>query len=249
MRERPIMFKGEMVRAILEGTKTQTRRPVKHRHEWAIEERDGKPWPLHPPYVYAEDDAWMNCPYGVPGDRLYVKETWAPSFKAPKCQVAYRADGRCYGIGGDGDGGRIHVFHGWLIDAAARGEELGNTLGRSLYQPWRSSMMMPRWASRIMLEIVSVRVERVNSMTLADARAEGIPQMHAEAVAAGLCAETHVVVKDGPTCRDVWDNRTSVENFAALWDSLYAKTPNAWAANPWVWIIEFRRVDGGTNHG
>lgn len=222
MRERPIMFKGEMVRAILAGAKTQTRRPVKHRHDWAIEYRDGKLWPWHPPYVYGEDDAWMNCPYGVPGDRLWVRETWS----VVDGEILYPAnDGRMP----------------WPSDHLDSLWDILDLHGEST----RPSIHMPRWASRLTLEIVIVRVERVNSMTLADARAEGIPQMHAEAVAAGLCGETRVVIKDGPTCRDVWDNRTSVENFAALWDSLYAKTPKAWAANPWVWVVEFRRVDGG----
>lgn len=202
MKERPILFSAEMVRAILAGEKTQTRRPITHRHEWAIEERDGKPWPWHPPYVYAEDDAWMNCPHGVPGDRLWVREAWAPADgRHSVVPIVYRADGD---------------------DQPC------------LDDRWRPSIHMPRWASRLTLEVVSVRVERVNEITEDAACAEGISfQDDSKDAWRGFRSF------DG-TCLYA----TAKQAFMQGWDSLYAKTPNAWDSNPWVWCVEFRRVDG-----
>jgi hypothetical protein len=182
MKERSILFSGPMVRAILAGTKTQTRRGVKR-----LDVRAGMPQP--------ENDSLLSLcsPYGQPGDRLWVRETWAWfGCERLPCEVLYRADG-----------------HTKLYDGYGR---------------WRPSIHMPRWASRILLEITDVRVERLCDISEADARAEGIK---VDECGHAIREEDHVA----------WGGARSA--FADLWASING--PDSWAANPWVWVISFRR--------
>lgn len=170
MNERPIIFSGPMVRAILDGRKTQTRRVVKLNASGRAQ-RKGRNWHL------ADPECVLACPYGVPGDRLWVRETWQ-----------------------DGNGGIYYATD-------------GNTAA-----PWKPSIYMPRWASRITLEVVSVRVERLNEIGEEDAIAEG------------------------SQCAGVPASLTNRGAFAKLWDSINAKT-HPWASNPWVWVVEFKRLE------
>lgn len=156
MKERPILFSAEMVRAILEGRKTQTRRVIKDGlGDKPIDtiEFNGVSWTIagdapsqHMGEVYMNDWSFdLRCPFGVPGDRLWVRETWhyrggnniepSPGF------VSYRADG----------------------EFTLPGYE------------WRPSIFMPRWASRILLEVTTVRVERLQEISWEDHIAEGTP--------------------------------------------------------------------------
>ena len=164
MTDRPIIFSGPMVRAILEGHKTQTRRVCKLQ-AFAYVPQYG----LYPP-----------SPYGVPGDRLWVRET----FMATLGGIVFAADG------GDhyGAGGKLK---------------------------WKPSLFMPRWASRLTLEIVNVCVERLQEISEDDAFAEG--------------------VNTGDWLGD------PVGEYAKLWDSINAKRA-PWASNPWVWVVEFRKA-------
>lgn len=200
-RERPILFSSPMVRALLDGSKTQTRRVV-------------KPQPYRDDYM-ADGDVRRQfatlSPYGQPGDRLWVRETWrtdatldrrAPSDFAG-WPVKYEADGA----------------------VLSHGAHFGNTDGKT-----RVSIHMPRWASRILLEITGVRVERLHDISDADIEAEGI-----DMVALAEAQERYdVIAKDGnasgrPTLRSAWRD---------LWES----TGGDWDANPWLWAISFRRV-------
>ena len=224
MAERPILFSDTMVRAILAGAKTQTRRVVqapaknmqragtqviKHRaagdpwygdHVWSMRNRMGV-WG-----DYTHERFMSRCPYGAPGDRLWVREAWAP-FVGPdgRDYVAYRStcapDGS-FLWGGDGEIAQMQIHR------------------------WRPSIHMPRWASHLTLEIVDVRVERVQSITEDDARAEGVSP------------EPSAVLADSPV------GLTAREAFAALWDSINGKRPGcSWADDPWVWAVTFRRVE------
>lgn len=194
-KERPILFSGPMVRAILDGRKTQTRRVVKG--AWALEgDESGCGW--EPP----------ACPYGEPGDRLWVREAWGlmdtqPSDGPDRATLGYRADG----------------------DAAAPN-------GR--HQLWRPSIHMPRWASRITLEITDVRVERLRSISREDVRAEGIPETFGDWGALRFPGfEAHV-----------WDNMRFDEQWKLCWDQINGDRPGcSWDANPWVWAITFRRIE------
>lgn len=148
MRERPIIFSSTMVRAILEGRKTQTRRIVRERDLPSPEYEYGRP-----------------CPYGVPGDRLWVRETWMPiaSGQIPgpvRYGAAYRAD--------DGRKWREHTTRVEFAD----GREAG-PLHLEQAQHWRPSIFMPHWASRITLEVTDVRVQRLQDISHDDAVAEG----------------------------------------------------------------------------
>ena len=177
MKEHPILFSGPMVRAILEGRKTQTRRVMKLN-------MDGG--------VYSEP----RCPDGVPGDRLWVRETWADVRWMQEPEhfpngVSYRAD--C------------------SADSLKLAEHYGVR--------WKPSIHMPRWASRITLEVTEVRAQRLQDITEEDARAEGVN-----------CAVGGFITTN------------PVNAFHGLWDYINGKRA-PWDSNPWVWAVTFRRVD------
>jgi hypothetical protein len=160
MSDRPILFSGPMVRAILDGSKTQTRRVVTPQPSCDtlhmlnnIERNPHRWWP-----VSADDyttGKGVECPYGVPGDRLWVRETWASSYGAGCWGTLFKADGAYV------QGKRKH--------------ENGPHFNADNLPPvrWRPSIHMPRWASRLTLAVTDVRVERVQDITEADAVAEG----------------------------------------------------------------------------
>ena len=214
-RERPILFSGEMVRALLEGRKTQTRRVVKwpkwsdpanpHQVAGLVEHR-GIAW-----FEEGRPVKRYTCPYGVPGDRLWVREsfglvwpddcddgsmddtaepTGSRPLKPEEHKVAYKADA-------DGD----DLPGGWPNDEGAP-EGLR----------WKPSIHMPRWASRLTLEVTGVKVERVNEITESDARAEG-----------------RSLVKGDPA-----------GYFPETWDSINAARGYGWSVNPWCWCLTFR---------
>ncbi|WP_372382170.1 hypothetical protein ACCQ12_15465 [Xanthomonas sp. NCPPB 1068] len=165
MRERTILFNGAMVRAILSGAKSQTRRAVKPRYPCEIEERDdGSLWPWFPDYVTGgEWDGWVPCPFGQPGDRLWVRETWAdltathgrPWEKKNPTTGLYER------------GLRPFLWY------AADGDQPDMGGGEINREPWRSSTSMPRSACRLVLEVTDVRVERLQAISEADAQREG----------------------------------------------------------------------------
>jgi hypothetical protein len=196
--ERPILFSGAMMRALLAGTKAQTRRVVK---------------PV---------DITMRCPYGRPGTKLWVRETWkyADWTEDGEPWIAYAAGGddllcRTFDEEWDKRLGDI-----W---ADLSNPENYNIDNRAADRRWRPSIHMPRWASRITLEITGVRVERLRDISEADAQAEGIER-------AGEYWRNYGNPMD-PCLRP----RTS---FATLWSSING--PGSWDANPWVWVVEFR---------
>lgn len=198
MKERPILFSGAMVRAILDGRKTMTRRVVK---PCPIFMDTGIP-PLFDGVDFADDVRVHHCPYGQAGDRLWVREKWWNSRGDDSMPTYYAADQFQWNA------------NDWQCHDG----------------PWRPSIHMPRWASRIVLEVVSVRVERLRDISEDDAVLEGIePTLIYEAVhPCGAPAE-------------LYSNR--VDEFNLLWDSINAKRGFGWLENPWVWVIEFRRVD------
>jgi hypothetical protein len=160
---------------------------------------------------------YIKCPYGNPGDRLWVRETW----RSPqKYLVAYAADGECGAWIDDGSGGQAFIRHGKVM--LSPGDD-GN-FGPSKYgDKWRPSTCMPRWASRITLEITAVRVERLNDISENDAAAEGC----------GLDIMTPFGHDNGSF---IW----GPNGFVAAWESLYGA--GSWALNSWVWVVEFKRV-------
>lgn len=238
---RPILFSGAMVRALLAGQKAQTRRVVKapkglsNPADFLCVRPGGVNWkdePVGPAVAFGPRDAveWAHCPYGTIGDRLWVRETWAElalySLDAEGVQeyrTVYRADGEADGLALVGD-------------------------------RWRPSIHMPRWASRITLEITGVRVERVADISEDDARAEGmLPNWVGDP--AEFDPDEHGFLPfdaddegNVPGC-DCYDSFTARDCFARLWDSINGTRPGcSWESNPWVWVLEFRRVEGEAPH-
>ena len=201
VKERPILFSGPMVRAIIEGRKTQTRRVIKPKHEFFVDDgHDGINRVYYPCYVTGEPEPQeILCPYGSVGERLWVRETWAV---VPKVSD----DGPKHKAKGDGTG------------ATWRADWNGNPSGF----PWKPSIHMPRWASRITLEVTGVRVERLNDISEADAQAEGCDGNYQIGYIPAYQA--------GPFSY----------HFAQLWESING--PGSWSLNPWVWVVEFKRV-------
>ena len=210
MKERPILFSGPMVRAILEGRKTQTRRVV------------NSPDPL------CCDPRPIRSDYEV-GMRLWVREPWGidslggmsgPNEYSHDYEVRYRADGFRQSFSIDGPRGVTDPYMRYFD--TQRGE-------------WRPSIHMPRWASRITLEVVKVRVERVQKISEEDARAEGVPKLDGWPKNNRQLEALLIADREGKL-------GTHKGAFEVLWDSINAKRGYGWDANPWVWVIEFRRI-------
>ena len=222
MKERPILFNGEMVRAILEGRKTQTRRVVKPqptydgrtcKHEWDARGQIG---------VVGLYKACIYGPYGRVGDRLWVRETFVMG-DYPGRYDAAPDDGRP-GELGDPDGRRCFYR---ATEPGLDVEEHG----------WSPSIHMPRWASRILLEVVDVRVERVQGITDEDAKAEGIE------VTAGGCYKNYrpEIKEDDGVSIPSW--HSPGVSFYSLWDSINNKHGFGSEVNPWVWVVTFKRIE------
>jgi hypothetical protein len=203
---RPILFSAPMVKAILAGAKTQTRRACGDRVAFF----DGSLWTRKlRSHVWESGLCSWHCPYGRRGERLWVRETWAT------VPWSSGAEKHCPEQDHDEQGVRYRA-----------------TWDRSHSGHWRPSIHMRRWASRISLEVTGVRVQRLQETSIEDARAEGIPQTSGEAYVLGLFDLTKEPGHE-------WDNRTSVENYARLWDRINGA--GSWDANPWVWAVSFRR--------
>jgi hypothetical protein len=219
IKERPILFSAPMVRAILEGRKTVTRRPVKvqpfdiswSRHDHRIEYTAGRAEngdEIDGSHAYSTRSGgeWSaKCPYGQPGDRLWVREAWAADAQLDAIAPRKLSKGEPIRYPADG---------------------FTHTAGCSMISPGRGrpSIHMPRWASRILLEITAVRVERLQAISRSDIRAEGLecpPDLASDDVS--------------PNYRDWYPAA-----WRDLWESINGA--GAWDTNPWVWVVEFKRV-------
>ncbi|HBQ3091323.1 TPA: hypothetical protein L7V69_002093 [Klebsiella pneumoniae] len=208
MTERGMIFNAEMVRAILDGRKTQTRRIVKGT-DGAV--KFCKEWDINGEEIFVvlgeKDHTGMNpvlgaisCPFGAVGNRIWVREAFRVHSRATDvATLVYKASER----------------NSWTEQTHRVPVAVCNKPATP--EKWTPSLHMPRWASRILLEITDVRVERLRSMSQDDARAEG------------------VIAASGPMEAGL--------AFRELWDSIYGE--ESWKANPWVWVIEFKRVEGG----
>jgi len=235
MKERPILFSGAMVRAILSGAKTQTRRiaPIQ---SLDIFEHDGGLVTWNVRFVaaraalrglhvaFATPDkarqivAAEFCPYGQPGDRLYVRESFNLGRPLLNCEGVADDEELWIGRLPKDDPRKQPFMSAWRVGYAADGCE-----GKM-----RPSIHMPRWASRLTLEITGVRVERLNDINEADAIAEGVTAVSSGGVT--------LFTTTGVNCF-----QTAKDAYAALWESING--PGSWDANPWVWVVEFRRIE------
>ncbi|MBD7952669.1 hypothetical protein H9654_00485 [Stenotrophomonas sp. Sa5BUN4] len=231
VRERPMLFNGAMVRAILSGAKTQTRRAIKLPHhnplgQWeactsgghGARDRKGNLVPEEVCIWHTRTGDTLVCPFGQPGDRLWGRETHAifPT------HGRHRADGERWGPWGGlpstvSDDGKQIAYYREGFDRCDPGR-------------WRPSIHMPRWACRLVLEITNVRVEQLQAISKADADAEGanahvlpdirLPRAHPRAGLPMIYGDSRQI-------------------FADLWDT----AGGDWGSNPWVWVIEFKRVE------
>lgn len=228
MKERPIIFSAPMVRALLAGTKAQTRRILKPQ-PWrdVVAVRDVAPagdamnsgswcsWTAGGD-ISAHVKFWWRCPYGAPGDRLWVKETWAVETEHgvgdPYRWVHYRSTPH-HGI-------RVwpSVADVTYLHESATPERVAEHVAGI---HWKSSRFMPRWASRITLEITDVRVQRLQEISEEDARAEGVTDSWPEIECNGA--------------------RPYAQGFAYLWDEINGKRA-PWKSNQWVFALTFRKL-------
>lgn len=244
--ERPILFSGEMVRAILEGRKTQTRRVVKAAVSSALEYfgsedippivkysdegHSGPGWYIHSEEYPDEGSVQAICPYGAPGSKLWVRETWG-QHACPQHDMGQPPGTLC-----------LCLRAGTVYRA-----------DREMGIRWRPSIHMPRWASRITLEVTGVRVERLQDISEEDAKAEGLKAITKD----GRLVKYGIPDRDGlpGTDDDGWEwhewSADPREAFRRLWNTIHTERHERWftrgesedVRSPWVWVVEFRRVE------
>lgn len=244
MKERPILMNGAMVRATLDDIKTQTRRIVKLPHQNPLGQwepmqiggpdggrlSNGATIPLQGGIWHTRTGDSLICPHGQPGDRLYVRETyyafgrWETRFSAKKKRDEWHF------VDMTRDTDRLYQFGTESIEPCLR------TRDQEILPTWwkRPSIFMLREASRILLEIVSVQVERLQDISEQDAIAEGIIPH----VRGGWHWHPH-----DPSDPEDWHQfgyKTAQYAYESLWQSITG--PGSWDANPWVWVVEFRRI-------
>ena len=222
VKERPIIFSGEMVKAILDGKKTMTRRVVKF-SDFTIDSIT----PLHIELVdgkyclFNERNGWLigypKFPYGKVGDRLWVRETWIQGYDDPLIEsegddenavsIIYKADGK----------------EEYRSCSAETAENWGDFSADSEMVGFKSPIHMPRWASRILLEITDIRIERLNDISDEDAVKEGFSDKKPSGMQPAMMPNPKA-------------------DFRNYWDSINAKKGYPWSSNPWVWVVEFKVV-------
>ena len=230
VKERPILMCGDMVRATLAGDKTHTRRAVKmgQIHFVGTGGKDGPEW--NDPRCWGFEDEhgdWallratepseyqIPCPFGCVGERLWVRENWQQveqdgATVKPRTELRPSRQGVCY----QADGNKCPITYGQVP------------------LKWRPSIHMPRWASRINLEITAVRAERLQEIDALDALAEGVEGTH---VITGTLKESGGRERTGEFIEGC-----PRDGYAQLWDQING--PGAWDLNPWVWVVEFKRI-------
>ena len=209
MRELPIRYQASMVRAVLDGNKMQTRRIVKDQSDMEFDANDstyGPYWRSYATEAHGED-AKVCCPYGKPGDRLWVQEAW-----------------------------RVSSAHNYLppsqLPTGLTVEYLADSPGM-FGGKTRPSIHMPRWASRITLEVTGVRVQRLQDISEADAQAEGITELPLQAGQPGAWWSASPV-------HPALHGRTPIDAFRLLWESIYGQ--GSWHDNPMIWAITFKLI-------
>jgi len=224
MSEKPILFSAEMVRAILEGRKTQTRLVIKPQPK--VVHALCNDYSIETNCIFENSNDWrIHCPYGRPGDRLWVREThyrfghWVKNGYTPAGRQRYKFVP---------DSDDVLYFDNEPIIEKRRGKNI-----HGWYK--RPSIFMPQWASRINLLVKDIRVERVQDISDDDAFAEGIDYRKCKSYCTPEDLQNNL--RNGHLC---WTNHVDYRSgFCLLWDSINAKRGYSWESNPWVWVVEF----------
>lgn len=226
MKERPILFSGQMVRAILEGRKTQTRRIIKPNRGGVIVGMVGPGIAME--QINEFEFSTVVSPYGQLGDRLWVRETWRVSKNHDGTKPANLPFDRGLSVAYSAGGMMCRDEVGGPY-ASHPNDDLWSAewMGKS-----RPSIHMPRLASRILLEVTGVRVERLQDISETDAKAEG-----ADCLITANCTDKSRALLDMPLMEDANPYRNG---YALLWESINGD--GSWDANPWVWVVEFKQV-------
>jgi len=233
-REHPILFSGPMVRAILDDRKTQTRRvivpqPAKAKYPIDLVElgvpanNQARNQVLSLPHKAFDDKGReIRCPYGKPGDWLWVRETFCYAYdENDQLQDPYKYWYRA---------SNPEVVHVEDMDRS----------------PWKPSIHMPKSACRIWLEVTRREVARVQDISYEDARAEGVKTIGMDITIdppIGDCGGIEEILDPVKEYQNLWDTLNAVKEYQNLWDTLNAKRGYGWDQNPWVWVVEFGRVD------
>ncbi|MGI6907627.1 hypothetical protein ACRCLU_08955 [Klebsiella pneumoniae] len=264
MKERGMIFNGEMVRALLDGRKTQTRRIMKvqpsedftpmnmaletdYKARWytpGVVDKDGYLQPASKEiFGVSNENEGYSCPFGAVGDRIWVREAYR--FPASLDDVSPTGVGEMAVATGYRKpwAPTFYEFTGTFSDGWKGFETPPKVSGAGKLRP---SIHMPRWASRILLEITDVRVERLNAISEDDAQREGVyTEVWDQTVVARNYASRDEFFQfwseDMPHYVEM--NQLYGSSFRSLWESIYGA--ENWLANPWVWVIEFKRVEGG----
>lgn len=243
MKSRPILFSAPMVRALLDGSKTQTRRICKNKIYSNGFHFDGHEILCHndylPPsatlmdvkrggiqYTTSCHEGWeFESPYGQPGDRLWVRETWAIASKATDLVKVYYAASEK----------QSHTeFHKYFP------VELANNM-LPTWPKYRPSIHMPRWASRVTLEITGVRVERLQDISRNDAVAEGVDWKTCPTHQTMQSLNAQLAARKFGMSAHYEAEIDYIAGYHKLWESINGA--GSWDANPWVWVIEFKVIE------
>jgi len=249
MKARPILFSAPMVQALLDGRKTMTRRIVKpsvveaidwcgggvddepatvdtFQLHWCVSRNDGKPvkeqWLISSSEYQEEGVVPIGVAYGNVGDLLWVRETWKPDVDDMTSGTTFRADNSFITIENSEE-----AANKWI--AARKPEEQHPQMKSPV---WRPSIFMPRWASRLILEIIDIRIERLNDISEEDAISEGVIAVDVN----DTTVYTGDFVSEMVWPEDYHENPESA--FSDLWQSING--PDSWDKNPWVWVVEFK---------
>nr|DAO68245.1 MAG TPA: ASCH domain protein [Bacteriophage sp.] len=239
MKEKPIIFSADMVKTILDGKKMMTRRVVKsdfinnYKHAHIIKQssdksREGKAYFYDKPVGgMVLSSQLVSNPYGKVGDHLWVRETWIQGYNDPLIEsegddenavsIIYKADGK----------------EEYRSCSAETAENWGDFSADSEMVGFKSPIHMPRWASRILLEITDIRVERLNDISEADCEKEGFRFYPLSRICFKPCSTKHPSGHGSNNYKSI---------FGEYWDTLNAKKGYQWSSNPWVWVIEFKKV-------
>ena len=231
---RSFIFKDFLIRAILDGSKTMTRRPVKYEYPFYGSPRSWKPYDCEKGFGFESEDEFIKCPYNI-NEIVYARETWADVNTPDGPAICYREDGsyqswhdfcvekgKDYGAGPSMNYGKYPgEYSMWLEDL------LNRDIHKEAGYRWKPSIHMPEWASRIFLKITDIKVERLQEISQHDAINEGIEGI--------MSHTTRYIGHNNITYQ------TPYSAFKSIWISVYGQ--ESWDKNPWLWCYSFEKVD------